>query len=378
MKKELKSSNILIVLDSFLFGGAERQAVCLAHFIKIEIGAAIKIVVLNGKSSGTLGEHLAEYHIDHYDLEFRFSSSHFSRILDLLSLSWKIRKHKPDIIIPFTLRPNVNVNAIWQLTGAKLCLWNQRDLGHGFSYNKRDKIFLWSLNNTRAFVSNSKEGIDLLNKFSQTKRRRRKVIYNGLDYKHGRVEGGKTINAGNRIVVTMVANLTRYKDHKTLLEVWKKILDDWLFEEKPLLVLVGAKAETYGSLLKYVLNNNLEMTVMFTGGIKDVNEILYESDIGVLSSKKEGMSNSILEYMLSGLPVLASDIEGNRECLGQDYEFLYNVNGADDLKKKLLVLLRMSKSERTDLGSLNQSRAKESFSIQKMGNNYIEFINSLD
>ena len=47
------------------------------------------------------------------------------------------------------------------------------------------------------------------------------------------------------------------------------------------------------------------------GLVKNTQKILLESDIGLLCSDEEGLSNSILEYMSYQLPIIATDVGGN-------------------------------------------------------------------
>ena len=42
----------------------------------------------------------------------------------------------------------------------------------------------------------------------------------------------------------MVANLSRYKDHATLLDAWRSVLDQWRGDESPLLALAGRPDDT--------------------------------------------------------------------------------------------------------------------------------------
>ena len=71
-----------------------------------------------------------------------------------------------------------------------------------------------------------------------------------------------------------------------------------------------------------------------------ISKFLENSDIGILTSNEEGLSNSILEYMSYGLPVLATKVGGNVE------QVFNNKNGFlvgkdDDLKLSILFLISL-------------------------------------
>lgn len=56
--------------------------------------------------------------------------------------------------------------------------------------------------------------------------------------------------------------------------------------------------------------------VCFLGEVLEVPSLLHQCEIGALvPSRNEGLSNTILEYMAAGLPVLATDCGGNRELV---------------------------------------------------------------
>jgi len=55
--------------------------------------------------------------------------------------------------------------------------------------------------------------------------------------------------------------------------------------------------------------------VVFAGRVEDVPRYLAAMDIGVNCSDSEGFSNAILEYMLSGCPVVATAVGGNTEVV---------------------------------------------------------------
>ena len=75
--------------------------------------------------------------------------------------------------------------------------------------------------------------------------------------------------------------------------------------------IVGDGDKKYTKELQnLILKYNIEDKFNFYGKCKDLNELLNESDIGILSSNEEGFSNSILEYMAKKLPVIATDVGG--------------------------------------------------------------------
>jgi glycosyltransferase involved in cell wall biosynthesis len=60
---------------------------------------------------------------------------------------------------------------------------------------------------------------------------------------------------------------------------------------------------------------NVANTVLFTGERNDIQQLLQEVNISVLPSLSEGLSNSLLESMAAGLPVIATNVGGNPEIV---------------------------------------------------------------
>jgi glycosyltransferase involved in cell wall biosynthesis len=72
-----------------------------------------------------------------------------------------------------------------------------------------------------------------------------------------------------------------------------------------------------------------------------VSDLLAISDVCVLSSTAEGFSNSILEYMAAARPVVATNVGGAREAVGEG-ETGYLVEAGDDetMAASILLLLK--------------------------------------
>jgi len=88
----------------------------------------------------------------------------------------------------------------------------------------------------------------------------------------------------------------------------------------------------------------------------------YEAaDVVLISSFSEGLSNTLLEAMAAGKPILASDIPGNRRhVLGENGEspcgFLYGLNGPEDFVRKAMVLIDDERLRRS-LGDAGQKKS---------------------
>jgi len=80
---------------------------------------------------------------------------------------------------------------------------------------------------------------------------------------------------------------------------------------------IAGEGELMESLRELAANSESRMTCSFLGRCDRVADLLFASEIGVLSSKAEGFANAILEYMAAGLPVVATDVGGAREAISE-------------------------------------------------------------
>ena len=364
-----KEKNIVIVLDHMNRGGAETQAL---YLIKGLIENNYKVHLISfGNEKGSYWEEYkntgANIHLTKFKSKILIPP--FSKIRNYLvnlkySLKFKklIRELNPYAIIPYTYQPNLICNKFWKYTKAKKCIWNQRDEGRMFLGRKWELKFL---NNSSTIISNSLEGKLFLEKYTK---RNIKIIHNGIVLPKSKIEYGQK----DSIKVVMVANLHGYKDHITLLKAWKKVIT-YNSGKNLELVLAGSNGNTSEKIFNFIKVNNLQNSVKCIGVINDVNDLLLSSDIGVFSSKKEGLPNGILECMAVGLPVVETKINGSIEALGEDYNYLSPENN-DDLMAEMLLELILDHKKREEIGKKNRERIKKNFTLEKMVNSYISLI----
>lgn len=364
------NKRILIALHRFAVGGAETQALYLAEHLK-ENGYEV-IVGAFGSEEGFGLQRFKRAGIDtiHWGFQEKLILYPEKGLIGkvrkyrfLIKLISKIRGLKIDTIVPFTYPPNMIFCQWFEKMNVRQCFWNQRDLGIGFNSSGSETF---ALEKSSKVISNSRAGIVFLNRFTT---KEIILIHNGIKSSEPLVNHDRE---SKKIRVVMVANIHSNKDHLTLLKAWKSIIKK-IGTEKAELILAGRKADTFPNLLEFVEKNELEKTIEFSGEVDDVSSLLATCHIGILSSRKEGLPNVVLEYMASGLPIVASDIPGNREVLGENYFFLTNPDSSENFSDRIIDLID-DPELRFKIGKRNQIRVKTEFSIDKMAEAYLSLI----
>ena len=119
------------------------------------------------------------------------------------------------------------------------------------------------------------------------------------------------------------------------------------------------------------------MAVRLSGSRENVTELLHGLDIFVLPSLNEGISNTILEAMASGLPVVATDVGGNSEIVinGQT-GILVPEDDPEAVAKALLTYVDDREMAKTH-GRAGRARMKKSFGLSTMIDRYAAVYESL-
>jgi glycosyltransferase involved in cell wall biosynthesis len=162
--------------------------------------------------------------------------------------------------------------------------------------------------------------------------------------------------------------LVPIKDHQTLLKA-AALLSKRGTDVRVLLVGSGPEREKLQALASDVL----EGRVCFAGDSSRVPEMLNAMDVFVLPSLNEGMSNTVLEAMACGLPVLATNVGGNPEIIENNVNGSLFTPGDTQWLADRLNLLACDPALIHQLGTAARNRAIESFSLSRMLEAYRSF-----
>ncbi len=162
------------------------------------------------------------------------------------------------------------------------------------------------------------------------------------------------------IIVTCVAELNKNKNHDFLLDAWGE-LTRWHNYIHLLFVGTGEKIAT---LQKRVMQEHLQR-VYFLGYRRDVPQILRETDIATLVSKREGLPRCIIEAMAAGKPVVASNVRGPRELIEDGKTgFLVELGDVVGLARALEKLI-LDRELRNAMGEAGQKKIQD-YSLEKV------------
>lgn len=118
-------------------------------------------------------------------------------------------------------------------------------------------------------------------------------------------------------------------------------------------------------------------SVRFVGQRTDAIELLSAADVLWNGSLYEGQSNTILEAMSLGIPVVATDIPGTRDLIEHDRSgFLFKVGDVANLTRHTNLLLR-EPSLAARLGTAAAIQAREQFSVERMVSRHSELYEQL-
>jgi glycosyltransferase involved in cell wall biosynthesis len=129
----------------------------------------------------------------------------------------------------------------------------------------------------------------------------------------------------------------------------------------------NARHGSYGESLQQTAQQlGLADRLVFTGFRLDVPELLAQCDVSVLPSHSEGLSNTLLESMAAGVPVVATNVGGNPEVVQEGRTgFLVSPKNAEALADRICRLLE-DRSLAARFGDTGRRRAAEHFSIHRM------------
>jgi sugar transferase (PEP-CTERM/EpsH1 system associated) len=201
-------------------------------------------------------------------------------------------------------------------------------------------------------------------------------IYNGVDVQRFHPLAPRQAIAGCPFsdpgcwLVGSVGRMQLVKDQTTLTQAFIRVLADFpALKSRLRLVLIG-EGPLRARAQAMLAEAGVAGLAWLPGQRDDIPEILRGLDCFVLPSLAEGISNTILEAMASGLPVIATDVGGNAELIeaGRSGELV----GVSDASAMALQIARYANDpqQARAAGMAGRARVEQHFSLQAMSASY--------
>ncbi|HEX3248834.1 MAG TPA: glycosyltransferase [Pyrinomonadaceae bacterium] len=359
---------VLQLIDSFNQGGSERQALQLTRLL-VQSGK-FKIHLASLSPEGSLRSTIED--LDLGDIpSFPLNSFYDANAVKQLTrfVQW-LKAARINVLHTHDFYTNVFGTTAGALARLPVRVASMRETaGMRTSTQKRVQRVAYSL--AHHVVANSQAVRQVLIA-DGVPAEKVSVIYNGLDLKRlapqtfSRAEtlgllGLDSETDPPRRFISIVANMRHeVKDHRMFLRAARRVAEvvpDAAF-------LLAGEGELTDSLRELAAELGIHERTYFLGRCERVAELLSVSEICVLSSKAEGFSNSILEYMAAGRPVVATNVGGAAELI-REGETGYLVPAGDDemMAARLIDLLRDPNRSRM-MGEAGKRIVEEQFSCE--------------
>ena len=209
-------------------------------------------------------------------------------------------------------------------------------------------------------------------------------IYNGVDTERFTPRGnerpappGFCFSGEPLVVVGTVGRLQAVKDQLTLAEAFVRLLKRRPDLKSCVRLAVVGDGPLHSEVEKRLQRAGLAGLSWLPGERSDVPEIMRTLDLFVLPSLAEGISNTVLEAMATGLPVVATRVGGNPELVVEGATgTLVPASDPTAMADALMRYVDDEQSRRTH-GLAGRRRVTEQFSIDVMSERYVALYDRL-
>ena len=356
---ELKDQNILMFTRTMNLGGTENIVIELCEFLRPIVN---KVVVCS--CGGVNEKKLKELKIKHYTIP-DITNHSVGSVIDIIKKIKYIVKTE-DITIVHSHHRMAAFYTELLFTNNIIKIAN----AHNTFY---DKVLLTRFSYRRTFLiavgNNVKEN---LIDFYKLPLNQIKVIYNSINPFNGNISTLKELDINKKNGYVLIGNIGRLSKQKGMRFFISAIANVIRVCPNAKFFIIGDGEEKFylRKLAKKILP---EDTLQFLGYREDIQSIMAQLDIIVLSSLWEGLPLTPIEACSVGKPIIATDVGGTSEIVKN------NINGllvkAEDVKElsEAMIELINDSEKRNYLGINAYKFYREKFSIEKMREQYIDF-----
>ena len=302
----------------------------------------------------------------------------FQAIKYAMKLIYFIKKEKIKIIQTFHLLPDLYVPIVAKMAGTPIIISSRRDLGFD-----KNKYHLFMQRGINVFVNkimvNSKAVKNIVIENENVSSSKIQKIYNGVELKNNKTnnfknEIRKKLNIKqSEFIIGILGHHRAIKGGKYFIDACPRILEQvpntkfLIIGGGPLIEELEKRAKDLG-----ILNH-----IIFAGYLINGSDYLSIMDISVNSSLSEGFSNTILESMAFGVPMVATKVGGNPEAIVDGKTGILVPPKDSSAIANAVIRILEDRALAESMGKSAKKRVEEIFSMKRMVSEIVSLYESL-
>lgn len=348
---------IVYMLASLGVGGAEKQVLALATRMA-ERGHTVTLVTLLPQAS-------EEWPTNLQVIRLNLRNNPFSLIASLMRARRTLIELAPDIVHSHSFHANIIARLVSPFAGRPAVISTVHNVYEGgsvrmFAYRLTDGL------STRT-TAVSQAVAERFLRLGAVNAKKCSVIPNAIDLNEFKPDSSRrrstraNLGAGNEFVWLAAGRITAAKDYPNLLRAFALILK---VEPTAFLWIAGEGSEQDNSRLHALASEeHIKRQIEWLGLRRDLTALLDAADGFVSSSAWEGMPLAIAEAMAMEKPLVATDVGGVSELVG-DTGSLVPAEDSEALAKAMLETMRKPEADREAIGRSARRRIQASFNIE--------------
>lgn len=290
------------------------------------------------------------------------------------------KEHRPDIVVHYTVKPNIYGGLAAHLQGIP-SIAVVTGLGYAFIHNglvkkTTTRLYKWTSQYHKKFIFENEDDRDLFVNQGLIGSEKGLVV-NGCGVDTGYYVNEQNGRSEDETIFTFIGRLLYDKGIREFIEAAHKVKSNntnakfWIIGE---LDRQNPSAINERDLVKWVKDE----TIVYHGSTEDVRKYLQKSDCIVLPSYREGMSRVIMEAMSMERPVITTDTPGCRQAIDHEKNgYLVPVRDSDGLAKAMQSFLDLPPEKRKSMGAIGRVKAVAQFDERIIANQISGIINDV-
>ncbi|MBR2553952.1 MAG: glycosyltransferase [Aeriscardovia sp.] len=321
---------VLFLINNLGEGGAEKVLITLVRYLdKSKYNITVMTLFDIGVNKNFLPNDVN--YITHYKSMPR-GNSHIMKLFSPKSLHRHFIKDRFDIEIAFLEGPCARIISGCENKDTKLvswthCTWHsEREFAQSFRNLKEARNCCQKFDKN-IFVSKGVQ--EAFEKYCQVDNK--EVIYNAIDSDRIVQLANEPVQdvdfASDDFKMISVGKIIPVKGYDRLARIHKRLLDEGYKVHTYILGIGGQQ----GEIEEYCREKGIQDSFTFLGYHQNPYQYMSQADLFVCSSLSEGLSTAVTEALITGTPVVTTDVSGMRELLGDNEFGIITENNEDKL-----------------------------------------------